>query len=40
MDAGCLEAEWRLDDYSRVLDFIDSVDAKSSDDSGRFLTDW
>ncbi len=37
MEAECLEAEWRLDAYSRVLDFIDSVDAKSFNDWGRFF---
>ena len=35
MEAECLEAEWRLDACYRVLDFIDSVEAKDSDDSGR-----
>ena len=35
MEAECLEAEWRLDACSRVLDFIDSGEVKDSDDSGR-----
>ena len=35
MEAECLEAEWRLTAYSRVLNFIESVDVKDSDDFGR-----
>ena len=37
MEAECLEEEWRLDACYRVLDFIESVDVKDSEDMDRIF---
>lgn len=36
-EAECLEEEWRLTAYSRVLNFIESVDVKDSEDLDRIF---